>query len=140
MPSYDLLSELLLKHKSYSHSSSLPELLPCIITLINISNITRTRQTEHIKDKTEATTVAEVFKKASEATVALKAVAVSGEAKAVANISHYLHVRKSITSTTSQVAGQQSTLLKSKNKHITSLVNILLIFIRHLRPYITRAF
>jgi hypothetical protein len=110
------------------------------MTLINTSNITRTGQTKHIKDEAEATTVAEVSGKASEATVASEAVAVSGEAEAVADMSHHLHVRKSATSTTSQVAGQQSTLLKSGNKHITSSVNIPLIFIRHPRPYITRAF
>jgi hypothetical protein len=110
------------------------------MTLINTSNITRTRQTEHIKDEAEATTVAEVSRKASKAIVASEAVAVSGEAEAVADISYYLHVRKSVTSVTSQVAGQQSTLLKSGNKHITSSVNILLIFIKHSRPYITRAF
>jgi hypothetical protein len=140
VPSYDLLSELPLKHKSHSHSSSLPELLSCTITLINTSNITRTEQTEHIKDKAEATTVAEVSREALEATVALEAVAVSREAKAVANMSYYLHVKRSVTSTTSQVAGQQSTLLKSRNKHITSSVNISLVFIRHSRPHITRAF
>jgi hypothetical protein len=138
--SYDLLSELLLEHKSHSHSSSLPELLSYTITLINTSNITRTGQTEHIKDKAKAITVAKVSGEASEATVASEAVAVSGEAEAVANISHYLHVRRSATFITSQVAGQQSTLLKSGNKHITSSVNISLIFIRHLRLYITRAF
>jgi hypothetical protein len=77
------LSELLLKHKSHSHSSSLLELLFYIITLINISNIIRTRQTKHIKDKAKATIVTEVFGKASEATVALEAVAVSRKAKAV---------------------------------------------------------
>jgi hypothetical protein len=140
VPSYDLLSELPLKHKSHSHSSSLPELLPCIITLINISNITRTRQTEHIEDKAEATTVTEVSREALEATVASEAIAVSREAEAVADMSHYLHVRRSVTSVTSQVAGQQSTLLKSRNKYMTSSVNILLVFIRHPRPYITRAF
>jgi hypothetical protein len=99
--SYDLLSELLLKHKSYSHSSSLPELLLYTITLINTNNITRTKQTKHMKDKAEATTVAEVSREASEATVASEAVAVSGEAEAVANISHYLHIRKSTTFVTS---------------------------------------
>jgi hypothetical protein len=101
--SYDLLSELLLKHKSHSHSSSLPKLLPYTITLINTSNIIRTEQTEHIKDKAKATTVTEVFEKASEATVALEAIAVSKEAKAVADITHYLHVRKSVIFVTSQV-------------------------------------
>jgi hypothetical protein len=140
VPSYNLLSELPLKHKSHSHSSSLPELLSCTITPINTSNITRTRQTEHIKDKAEATTVAEVSREASEATVASEAVTVSGEAKAVADMSHHLHVKKSATSATSQVAGQQSTLLKSGNKHMTSLVNIPLVFIKHPRPYITKAF
>jgi hypothetical protein len=100
VPSYNLLSELLLEHKSHSHSSSLPELLPYIITPINTSNITRTGQTEHIKDKAKATTVAEVSREASEATVALEAVAVSKEAKAVADMSHHLHVRRSVTSAT----------------------------------------
>jgi hypothetical protein len=84
--------------------------------------------------------VAKVSREASEATVASEAVAVSREAEAVTNISYYLHVKKSVTSVTSQVAGQQSTLLKSGNKYIISLVNILLIFIRHSQPYIIRAF
>jgi hypothetical protein len=75
--------------------------------------------------------VAEVSGKASEATVALEAVAVFREAEAVTNMSYYLHVKRSVISVTSQVAGQQSTLLKSGNKHIISLVNILLVFIRH---------
>jgi hypothetical protein len=101
VPSYDLLSELLLKHKSHSHSSSLLELLPYTITLINTSNITRTRQTKHIKDKAKATTVTEVFREALEAIVASEAVAVSREAEAVADISHYLHVRRSVTFVTS---------------------------------------
>jgi hypothetical protein len=105
VPSYDLLSELPLKHKSHSYSSSLPELLSYTITLINTSNITRTGQTKHIKDKAKATTVAEVFKEASEATVALEAVAVFREAKAVTNISYYLHIRKSAIFVTSQVTG-----------------------------------
>jgi hypothetical protein len=96
VPSYDLLSKLPLKHKSHSYSSSLPELLSYTITLINTSNITRTKQTKHIKDKAEATTVAKVFRKALKATIASEAIAVSGEAEAVADISHYLHVRKSI--------------------------------------------
>jgi hypothetical protein len=131
VPSYNLLSELPLKHKSHNHSSSLPELLSCTITLINTSNITRTKQTEHIKDKAKATTVTKVSGKALEATVASKAIAVSEKAKAITNISYYLHVRRSAISAISQVAGQQSTLLKSRNKHITSLVNISLVFIRH---------
>jgi hypothetical protein len=101
MPSYNLLSELLLKHKSYSHSSSLPELLPYTITLINISNITRTKQTKHIKNKAKTTTVAEVSGKALEVTVDLKAVTVSEEAETVTNISYYLHVKKSVISVTS---------------------------------------
>jgi hypothetical protein len=95
----------LLKHKSYSHSSSLPKLLSYTITLINTSNIIKTEQTKHIKNKAKATTVAEVSEKALEATVALEAVAVSKEAKIVTNISYYLHVRKSVISITSQVAG-----------------------------------
>jgi hypothetical protein len=140
VPSYNLLSELLLKHKSHNYNSSLPELLSYIITLINTSNITRTKQTKHIKNKAKVTIVAEVSEKALKVIVALKAVAVFGEAKVVADISYYLYVRRSAISITSQVAGQQSTLLKSKNKYITSLVNILLIFIKHLRLYITRAF
>jgi hypothetical protein len=140
VPSYDLLSELPLEHKSHSHSSSLPELLPYTITLINTSNITRTGQTEHIEDEAEATTVAEVSGKALKATVASEAVAVSGEVKAVADMTYYLHVKRSVTSVTSQVAGQQSTLLKNGNKHITSSVNIPLVFIRHSRPYIIRTF
>jgi hypothetical protein len=84
--------------------------------------------------------VTEVFKKALEAIIALKAIIVSEEAKAVVNMSYYLHVKKSVIFVTSQVIGQQSTLLKSRNKHIISLVNILLIFIKHLRLYIIRAF
>jgi hypothetical protein len=74
--------------------------------LINTSNITRTGQTKHIKNKTKATTVAEVSKEALEAIVALKAVAVSGEAEAVINISYYLYVRKSAIFATSQVTSQ----------------------------------
>jgi hypothetical protein len=110
------------------------------MTLTNTSSMTRIKQTEHMEDKAEAITKAEVSGEASEATVASEAVAVSGEAKAVADISYYLHVRRSVISVISQVAGQQSTLLKSGNKHITSLVNIPLVSIRHLWPYITRAF
>jgi hypothetical protein len=140
MLSYDLLLKLLLKHKSHSHSSSLSELLPCTITLTNISNIIKTEQTKHIKDEAEAPIIAEAFEKASKATVALEAVAVFRKAKTVANISYYLHIRKSVIFIISQVAGQQSTFLKSKNKYIISLVNILLIFIKHPQPYITKAF
>jgi hypothetical protein len=84
--------------------------------------------------------VTKVFGEALEAIVALEAVAVSGEAEVIADISYYLYVRRSVIFITSQVVGQQSTLLKSENKYITSLVNISLVFIKHLRPYITRAF
>jgi hypothetical protein len=63
--------------------------------------MTRTGQTKHIKNEAEATTVAEVFREASEATVALEAVAVFREAEAVINISYYLHVRRSAISVTS---------------------------------------
>jgi hypothetical protein len=100
VPSYDLLSELPLKHKSHSRSSSLLKLL-LIITLINTSSITRIGQTEYIKNKIKAITKAEVSKKALEAAVASEAVAVSAEAKAVADITHYLHVRKSVIFVTS---------------------------------------
>jgi hypothetical protein len=93
----------LLEHKSHSYSSSLPKLLSYIITLINTSNIIRTRQTKHIKDKAEITTVAEVFKEALKAIIALKAVAVFKEAEAVADISHYLYVRRSVIFIISQV-------------------------------------
>jgi hypothetical protein len=72
-----------------------------MITLINISNIIRTRQTKYIKDKAEAITMAEVFREALEVIIALKAVAVFREAKAVVNISYYLHVRKSVIFVTS---------------------------------------
>jgi hypothetical protein len=108
--------------------------------LTNISSITRIEQTKHIKDKTEAITGAEVSRKASETAVASEAVAVFAEVKTVANITHYLHVKRSVISVTSQVAGQQSTLLKNGNKYMTSLVNILLVFIRHSQLYIIRAF
>jgi hypothetical protein len=100
VPSYDLLLKLQLKHKSHSRSSSLPELL-LIITLTNTSSITRIRQTKYIKDETKAITRAEVSKKASEAAVALKAVTVSAEVKTVANITYYLHAKKSVIFITS---------------------------------------
>jgi hypothetical protein len=96
--SYNLLLELLLKHKNHSHSSSLPELLPCIITLTNISSITRIKQTKHIKDKAEVITKAKVFKEALKAIVALETVAVSAEVKTVTDITYYLHVKRSIIS------------------------------------------
>jgi hypothetical protein len=83
--------------------------------------------------------VAKASKEALKAIVTLETVAVFKEAKTVANIT-YLHVKRNIIFITSQVAGQQNTLLKNKNKHITSLANILLIFIKHLQLYITRAF
>jgi hypothetical protein len=54
-----------------------------------------------MKDKAEATTVAEVSRKALEAIIALEAVTVFREAEAVADISYYLHVKKSVTSVTS---------------------------------------
>jgi hypothetical protein len=98
VPSYDLLLELPLEHNS--HSSFLPKLLS-IITLTNISSITRIRQTEHIKNKAEAITGTEVSREASEVTVASEAIAVSGEAKAVTDISYYLHVKRSVISVTS---------------------------------------
>jgi hypothetical protein len=79
--SYNLLSKLPLKHKS--HNNSLPELL-LIITLTNTSNITRTKQTEHIKNN--VITVTEVFRKVSEATITSKAVTVSRKVKATADI------------------------------------------------------
>jgi hypothetical protein len=128
---YNLLSELLLKHKSHSYSSSLLKLLFYIITLINTSNITRIKQTKHIKDKAKIITIAEVSGKALKATITLKAITAFKEAKAITNIT-YLYIRKNVIFITSQVASQQNTLLKNGNKHITSLVNILLIFIRHL--------
>jgi hypothetical protein len=74
--------------------------------LINTSNITRIRQTEHIKDKIKAIIGTEVFKKALEAVIALEAVTVSAEAETVANITYYLHVRKSVTFVTNQIANQ----------------------------------
>jgi hypothetical protein len=49
--------------------------------------------------------VTEVFKKASKAIVTSEAVTVSREVTTVADISYYLHNRKSVTSITNQVAG-----------------------------------
>jgi hypothetical protein len=72
-----------------------------MITPINTSSITRIRQTEHIKDKIKAITGAEVSEEASKAVVALKAVTVSAKAKAIADMTYYLHVKKSVTSVTS---------------------------------------
>jgi hypothetical protein len=77
----------LLKHKSHSHSSFLSELL-LIITLTNISSIIRIRQTKHIKDKTEAITRAEVFRKASKAAVALEIITVFAKGKIIADITY----------------------------------------------------
>jgi hypothetical protein len=102
MPNYDLLSKLLLKHKSYSHSSFLPELL-LIITLTNISSITRIKQTKHIENKAEAITKAELFRKALEVVIASEAVTVSAEVKTVTDITHYLYAKRSVTFITSQV-------------------------------------
>jgi hypothetical protein len=76
VPSYNLLLELPLRHRS--HNNFLPELL-LIITLTNISSITRTEQTKHIKDEAEAITVAEVFREVSEAIITSEAVTVSKE-------------------------------------------------------------
>jgi hypothetical protein len=95
VPSYNLLLELLLEHRSHNYNNSLPELL-LIISLINISSIIRTGQTKHIKDKAKAIIMAEVFRKALEAVVTLEAVTVSREIMAVTNISYYLHNRKSV--------------------------------------------
>jgi hypothetical protein len=95
--------ELPLRHRSYNNS--LPELL-LTITLTNTSSIIRTRQTKHIKDKAEAITVAKVFGEALEAAVTSEVITVSGEVTVVANISHYLHNKKSVTSITNQVASQ----------------------------------
>jgi hypothetical protein len=78
VPSYDLLSELPLKHRNHNHNNSLPELL-LIITPTNTSSITRTGQTEHIEDKAKAITVTEVFRKVSKAAVTSEAVTVSEE-------------------------------------------------------------
>jgi hypothetical protein len=83
VPSYDLLSELPLRHRS--HNNSLPELL-LTITLTNTSSITRTGQTEHIEDKAKAITVAEVFGEVSEAAVTSEAVTVSGEVQTAADM------------------------------------------------------
>jgi hypothetical protein len=104
VPSYNLLLKLLLKHKSYSYSSSLSELLLYIITLTNISSIIKTGQTEYIEDKAEAPTVTEVSGGALKAIVTLEAVTVSREADVVADIT-YLHVKRSVIFVTSQVAG-----------------------------------
>jgi hypothetical protein len=93
-----------------------------------------------MKDEVKAITRAEVSEEALEAIVASEAVAVFGEVEVITDITYYLYVRRSVIFVTSQVAGQQSTLLKNGNKHMTSSVNILLVFIRHPRLYITRAF
>jgi hypothetical protein len=101
MPSYNLLSELLLKHKSHNYNSSLLKLLSYIITLINTNNITRTKQTKHIKNKAKVTIITEVFKKALKVTVALKTITVFKKIKTVTDITYYLHVKKSVTFITS---------------------------------------
>jgi hypothetical protein len=64
----------------------------------------RTGQTEHIKDKAEAITVAEVFREISEAAVTSEAVTVSREVEVTADMI-YQHVRKSATFVISQAAG-----------------------------------
>jgi hypothetical protein len=99
--SYNLLLKLPLEHKSYSHSSSLSELLSYIISLINTSNITRTKQIKHIKNKAKAITVAKVFREALEAIVTSKAIAVSGKVKIVTDISCYLYIKRNIIFITS---------------------------------------
>ena len=81
MLSYNLLSELPLRHKS--HNNSLSELL-LTITLTNTSSITRTKQTKYIENKT--ITVIKAFKKVSEAVVTLETVTVSRKVKATVNI------------------------------------------------------
>jgi hypothetical protein len=73
----------LLRHRSYNYSSSLLELL-LIITLTNISSITRTGQTKHIKNK--AITVAKAFKEVLKAIVTLEVVTFFREIKTAANI------------------------------------------------------
>jgi hypothetical protein len=83
VPSYDLLSELLLKHKSHNHSSFLSELLSTI-TLTNTSSIIKTEQTKHIKNK--AITVTKALKKVSEAAVTLKAITVFKKIKTITNM------------------------------------------------------
>jgi hypothetical protein len=93
----------------------------------------RTRQTEHIEDEAKAITVAEVFREALEVVVTSKAVTVSREVITVVDISYYLHDRRSVTSVTNQVAGQQNTLLKSRSKRTTSLANTSLVFIKNLQ-------
>jgi hypothetical protein len=119
VPSYDLLSELPLGHRSHNHSSSLSELLPTI-TLTNTSSITRTGQTEHIEN--EVITMAEALEEVSEAAVTSEAVTVPGKVEAAADMI-YRHVRRSATFVISQAAGQQSTLLKNARKHTRGFVN-----------------
>jgi phosphoribosyl-ATP pyrophosphohydrolase len=63
--------------------------------------MTRIEQTKHIKDEVKAITRAEVSEEALEAAVASEAVTVSAEVKAIADITYYLHVRRSVTSATS---------------------------------------
>jgi hypothetical protein len=55
-----------------------------MITSTNTTSITRTEQTEHIED--DVITVAKVFREVLEAAVTLKAVTVSKEIKAAADI------------------------------------------------------
>jgi hypothetical protein len=111
-----------------------------MITPTNTSSMTRTEQTEHIEDKAEAITMAEVFEEVSETVVTSEAVTVSGEVVAVTDMSYYLHNRRSVTSATNRVAGQQNTLLKNGSKRTTSSANTPPVFIRNPQPYTTRAF
>jgi hypothetical protein len=94
-----------------------------------------------MKDEAEAITVVEVSGEVSEAAAAVtsEAVTVSREVKAVVDISHYLHVRRSVTSVINQVAGQQNTLLKSESKRTTNSVNTLPVFIKNPQSYTTKA-
>jgi hypothetical protein len=91
-----------------------------MITLTNTSSITRTGQTEHIKN--EAITVTEALEEVSEAAITSEAVTVSREVKAAADIIHQ-HVRRSATFVINQAASQQSTLLKNARKHTKGFVD-----------------
>jgi hypothetical protein len=92
--------------------------------LTNTNNTTRIRQTEHIEVVAEAITVAKVLAEALEATVTSEVIAASAEAKATADMTHCLHVKRSAIYTTNQVAGRQSTPLTNKDKYIRDLVNV----------------
>jgi hypothetical protein len=84
--------------------------------------------------------VAEVFREASEAIITSEAITVSGKITTVADMSYYLHNKRSVIFITNQVISQQNTLLKSESKRIISSANTLLVFIKNLQLYITRAF